>query len=193
MPIVPLDYIEIAHRLPGRLRVRVPTLRKRRAEAEQVAGRIAGLDGVLEVEGHPFTGSLLVRFDPARADEGRILDALREATGVRLVVAPGEPRPAPRVVPGGPASAVGRATVQAFRSLDDDILRVTGGGMDLGVLATLGFLAVGALEVAVTRKLPAPPWFNLAWMGFRTFMTVEAAAVREGGGDAQADPEPGAG
>jgi hypothetical protein len=181
MTILPLDYIEVAHRLPGRLRVRLPFLRRQRDEAERVAGLVADRDGVLEVRGHPFTGSLLVRFDPRRTDEDLILAALREATGVRLVVGPGEPTPAPRIVPGAPASGVGRATVQAFRTLDEDILRLTGGGMDLGVLATLGFLAAGALEVAVTRRLPVPPWFNLAWMGFRTFMTVEAAAVRDGG------------
>jgi hypothetical protein len=181
MVVVPLDYIEIAHRLPGRLRVRLPFLRRRREKLEQAAERLTDVGGVLEVRGHPFTGSLLVHFDPVRTDEETILAALREGTGVHLLVGPGEPRPAPRVVPGEPASAVGRATVEAFRALDEDVLRLTGNGMDLGVLATLGFLAAGALEVAVTRRLPVPPWFNLAWMGFRTFMTLEAAAVRDGG------------
>lgn len=156
-------------------------MRRRRDEMERAAERLTDLEGVLEVRGHPFTGSLLVRFDPVRTNEEAILAALRETTGVQLVVGPEETRPAPRVVPGEPASAVGRVTVEAFRALDEDVLRLTGGGMDLGVLATLGFLAAGALEVAITRRLPVPPWFNLAWMGFRTFMTVEAAAVRDGG------------
>jgi hypothetical protein len=169
--------------------VRLPFLRRRRPEIEAAARRVADLEGVLDVRGQPFTGSLLVRFDPARAGEGSILDEVRAATGVRLVVAPGEARPSPQAVPGAPASGVGRATVEAFRALDDDILRLSGGSVDLGVLATLGFLAAGAVEVAVTRKLPVPPWFNLAWMGFRTFMTVEAAAVREANG-AAADDSP---
>jgi hypothetical protein len=26
--------------------------------------------------------------------------------------------------------------------------------------------------------VPLPPWFNLAWWGFRTFVTTEQAAIR---------------
>jgi hypothetical protein len=188
-----VDYIEIAHRIPGRVRVRMPFLRKRRDDAERVARRAAELPGVLEVEGHPFTGSLVVRFDAERVDEDRVLAALRDATGVTLMVRRGERRPAPRVVPGAPASAVGRATMEAFRGLDEELLRITEGGMDLGVLVTLGFVVAGAFEVMVTQKIPAPPWFNLAWWGFRTFMTVEAPAIRENGAGAASDSPAGSG
>jgi hypothetical protein len=175
-----LDFIEVAHRLPGRVRVRIPALRRRADEVERVARRAADLAGVLEVEGHPFTGSLVVRFDPTVVADERIVAALRDAAGVCAVVWPGERRPAPPAPAGAPASGAGRATVQAFRSLDDEIVRITGGGLDLGTLATLGFFGAGALQVAATGKVPAPPWFQLAGWGFRTFMTVEAAAVRDG-------------
>jgi hypothetical protein len=175
-----LDFLEVAHRLPGRVRVRIPALRRRADDVERVARHAADLSGVLEVEGHPFTASLVVRFDPARVAEERVVAALRQAAGVGAVLQPGEPRPAPPPRASEPASAAGRATVEAFRALDDELIRISGGGMDLGTLVTLGFFGAGALEVAVTGKIPAPPWFQLAWWGFRTFMTVEAAAVRDG-------------
>ena len=179
MASLPRDFLEVAHRLPGRVRVRIPALRRRADEVERVARDAADLSGVLEVEGHPFTASLVVHFDPARVAEERVVAALREAAGVGTVLQPGEPRPALPPRTGAPASAVGRATVEAFRALDDEVIRVSGGGMDLGTLATLGFFGAGALELAVTGKIPAPPWFQLAWWGFRTFMTVEVAAVRD--------------
>jgi hypothetical protein len=83
--------------------------------------------------------------------------------------------------------------MEAFRGLDEELLRITEGGMDLGVLVTLGFVVAGAFEVMVTQKIPAPPWFNLAWWGFRTFMTVEAPAIRENGAGAASDSPAGSG
>jgi hypothetical protein len=67
--------------------------------------------------------------------------------------------------------------------LPDDAIAATPGAVDLGTLATLAFVGAGALEVAVSKKLPMPPWFNLAWWGFRTFMTVEKPEI-----DATASP-----
>ena len=67
--------------------------------------------------------------------------------------------------------------IEAGRELDRDIRRSSEGAADLGVLATLGFFAAGAAEVVGSGELPLPPWFNLAWWGFRTFMTTEATAI----------------
>jgi hypothetical protein len=41
---------------------------------------------------------------------------------------------------------------------------------------TSGFLVAGALRLMLYRELPASQWFNLAWWGFRTFMTFEKEA-----------------
>lgn len=43
------------------------------------------------------------------------------------------------------------------------VAALTGGGIDLGVLMTSVFVVAGAAKVVLKRKLPAPPWFNLAW------------------------------
>jgi hypothetical protein len=52
------------------------------------------------------------------------------------------------------------------------------GSVDLGTLATLGMLGAGAVQVATTGALPFAPWFNLAWWGFRTFVTSEQQEIR---------------
>ena len=59
--------------------------------------------------------------------------------------------------------------------------------MDLGVLATLGLIGAGAAEIVVTGKLPIPPWFNLAWWGFRTFMTTEQPEIEAADADDSSD------
>ena len=39
-------------------------------------------------------------------------------------------------------------------------------------------LGAGAADVIASGKLPLPPWFNLAWWGFRTFMTTEQPEIQ---------------
>ena len=55
----------VVSRLPGRLRVRHPALRRPRACAAALA-LLTGRDGVIAVEANPATGGLLLRYDPAR-------------------------------------------------------------------------------------------------------------------------------
>jgi hypothetical protein len=125
----------------------------------------------------PFTGGFLVRCDPARVEALALASAVRDAIGARAILPPGERPPAPPP-PAGPAppSAVGRALYQVFRDLNHDLLRRTNGGLDLGVLATAAFVAIGAAEVVAEGKLKAPPWFNLAWWGLQTFMSAEGGS-----------------
>jgi hypothetical protein len=47
---------------------------------------------------------------------------------------------------------------------------------------TSGFLMAGALRVVLHHELPAPQWFNLAWWGFRTFMTFEKETPTDAAG-----------
>jgi hypothetical protein len=63
--------------------------------------------------------------------------------------------------------------------LNQEVLRVTDSKIDLGILATLGFFAAGAAEVVYKKVIPAPPWFNVAWWGFRTFVTMEGRAIAD--------------
>jgi len=166
--------IELAHGSPGRLRLRLAWLRRDRDACTSLADHLAGVRGVREVVVRPRTGSVLFTYDPAHARAEQLIAAVRRRTRVALVrqagTAPAAPPP-PR--PRGP-SRVGRAVAETARGLDDDIWRATGGNFDLGTVAGLAFLALGAIEVAVTRTMPMPAWFNLAWMSFRTFAIFES-------------------
>ena len=71
------------------------------------------------------------------------------------------------------------------------MLRSTDGRLDLGAVTGLGFLAVGAAEIASARTVPAPPWFNLAWWAFRTFTLFgrdEAEPESEPSGEPAPEP-----
>lgn len=164
--------IELAHASPGRLRLRLPWLRRDRAACTRLADRLAEVGGVEEVEVRPRTGSVLCRFDPARVRAERLLTAVRRETRVAMVRRADAPAPRlPR--PRGP-SRLGRAVTDAVRAIDDDIWQASNGTLDLGTVAGLLFLGAGAAELAATRRVPLPSWFNLAWWAFRTFTMFEA-------------------
>src|SRR5947208_3187375 len=90
MPVPFPRVIFVVHSMPGRLRLRLPWLHDHRALADPLADQLAKLPGMGEVRIRPYSGSTLCRFDPRRLDDGSIVSAVREATGVDAVVRPGE-------------------------------------------------------------------------------------------------------
>jgi hypothetical protein len=162
-------WLVIAHHLPERTRLRSPVLRKSPAAGTRLADALAAVPGVREVRVRPYTGSALILHDP-----GMVLDALTGvacgALGGARVLAPGEPPPLSAAVPA--FSSLREKLAAVAREIDRDIRRSSDGSVDLGTLATLGLIGAGAAGVAASGDLPMPPWFNLAWWAYRTFMTT---------------------
>ncbi len=169
-----MRWLAIAHHLPDRTRLRTPVLRKDPAACERVADVVAALPGVREVAVRPYTGSILVEHADA-LPIGTLIAAVRDTLAIDRVLAAGETPPLDPEVP--PFSSIARKLVVAVRELDRDIRRSSAGSVDLGILATLGFFGAGAAEVLASGELPIPPWFNLAWWGYRTFMTTEQPEI----------------
>jgi len=174
--------IYLAHSSQGRTRVRLPWLRQEPELAGDVADALEKLSGMALVEVKPYTGSVLCTYDPGELHEETLLGELLRITGVERVVRPGEVAPEEeeelqRILQGGNSLAVEAS--RFFKGVNLDVLRATGGHMDLPTLAAIGFMAAGAAEVLVTKKLPMPPWFNLGWWAFRTFTTMEEKAIKK--------------
>jgi hypothetical protein len=163
-------WVQIAHAITDRTRLRSPLLRNDVARCEQVADALAALPGVERVTARPYTGSVLVEHSTSAISADAVISAAARVLGAETL-ASGTPPPVEPHAP--PFSAVARKLVHAVREIDEDIRRRSAGSVDLGTLATLGFFGAGAAEVMATGKLPMPPWFNLAWWGFRTFVTTE--------------------
>lgn len=173
--------IYLVHECTGRTRLRIPVLREQEEKAEPLADEIAAIEGVEEVRIRPLTGSVLCRFDPYKVNTERILSAVRKELGDMPTIRSGEHPPLENealvrhAIEEG--SGVARSLAGAVKGMNLEMLRATGGTLDLGTLAATGFLVAGVAEVARTRKLPMPPWFNLGWWAFRTFSTLERTAI----------------
>jgi cation transport ATPase len=64
---------EICHELPGRMRLRHPALRRRRAVADALREELATAKGVLECDVSLSTGSVVVVYDPERLGREELL------------------------------------------------------------------------------------------------------------------------
>ena len=124
-----------------------------------------------EIRARPYTGSVLIMHAPDVA-VATLVEKARGLLALDRILAVGEHPPYDeRNVPA--LSNLARTLAKTFREIDKDIRRVFEGEVELGTLSTLGFIGAGAAQVALGGKLQMPPWFNLAWWGFRTFMTAE--------------------
>lgn len=172
-------FIQVVHLLPGRSRFRLSWLHAEPspAELERLADELSRLEGMKEVEIRAYTGRVLCLHDPERLDHKALLEHLARLTGVETTLGPDDRPPVPPPVSGDGPGEVARQVARLFKGLDDDVLTATDGKLDMGTLATFGFLGAGALNVMTRRNLSTPPWFNLAWWGLRTFMLFEADAV----------------
>jgi hypothetical protein len=168
-----MTWIQIAHQIPGRTRLRSAALRRDERRCEQVADALSTMAGVREVAVRPYTGSVLVQHTRELTAQSIAAEAARMLEAD--VLGPGESPPITETVP--PFSSVARKLALAMHELDRDIKRKSDGTVDLGTLATLGLFGAGAAEVVASGKLPIPPWFNLAWWGYRTFMTAEKEEI----------------
>jgi len=169
-----MRWLAVVHQLPERTRLRTPVLRKDPATCARLADTLAGVTGVREVAVRPFTGSILVEH-AATLTADALVDTVRAALAIDRVLKPGEEEPLPPEPPR--RSSIARQLALAVRELDRDIRRGSEGTVDLGTIATLTFLGAGAADVVTTGQLPLPPWFNLAWWAFRTFMEVERGVI----------------
>lgn len=78
----------VIHRLPGRLRIHVPLLRRLQREHQGLADAVASLlavpEGMQRVEVNLDSGNALLLFDPQQLTEREILDYLRGVLDIFL-------------------------------------------------------------------------------------------------------------
>jgi len=66
------------HHVPGRLRVKSPTLKRNERHALQTKHHIDSVHGVLASEFNPVTGSLVINYDANLVGAHTLLDSLRD-------------------------------------------------------------------------------------------------------------------
>jgi hypothetical protein len=90
----PVLEIDVAHYLPGRLRLRSARLKGNARAGEEARFHLAQLAGVTSTKANASTGSLLVEYDRAVTSPGKVIDVL-EKHGYISAAAEEEIQPGP--------------------------------------------------------------------------------------------------
>ena len=159
--------LDIVHRIPGRLRVRVPSA----VPAEQLSQQIAALAGVTSAVWSPLTRGLLVRYDPERAAEAEIVGAIARHAHVDVT------SPAPPTANGRRPTLVSTASA-LFGAVDARISGATGGALALGVVVPAVLTLWAARELLRGRAAPLA-WSSALWYAHGLFRDY-ALPNREG-------------
>lgn len=66
------------HHVPGRIRVKLPDVKREPAVADRVEEILKGVAGVTAVKVTPLTGSVVILYNPGQTAHGRILSVLQD-------------------------------------------------------------------------------------------------------------------
>jgi cation transport ATPase len=66
------------HHVTGRLRLKLPQMRKDPQRAQEIQSATCRIEGVTSVEANVVTGSLLIRYDAHQVDVATIMNAMAE-------------------------------------------------------------------------------------------------------------------
>lgn len=167
---------KIIHELPWRVRLRAPDLVGHVSACERIAAQLMAESLADTVRVQSSTGSVLLEAEERALDAKGLCARLEELVleehddnGRPLVHHDAHPGP----------TRVARAVAHSFFRINERIRYSLDDRADLASLLPVFFAIGGAAEVLSSKKLPAPPWFNLLWWSVRSFMTFNVQAVEE--------------
>ncbi len=168
-----LTGVQVAHAIPGRIRLKVAQVRGNTGLARAIETRLSATPGVQGVEANPVTGSVVVVFETgemAVADSLRMLSATLSPEFGPLDVDRGEAK--------GNAFSLDREIAQRVGSLND-VLATASQGVDLRLLVplTLGFL--GLRSLLFSDKLAVPAWYDFFWFALSTYFMLHPGIAAE--------------
>ena len=77
---------EIAHHVPGRIRIKVPILKKLSLSALLELAAIPFEAGILDVQPNPITSSLVIYYDPRKIDILEYLETVASNSKIEEII-----------------------------------------------------------------------------------------------------------
>lgn len=116
--------LEVVHALPGRLRLRIPSLAQRARAMAEFAASLKRLDGISEVSVNPTLGTALVRYDATKLTPSLVVAAATHGFDFETAVRNHQ-------------SLVGGELRALHYAFNQAIMQRTGGVLDLPALMTV--------------------------------------------------------
>ena len=171
----------VAHHVRGRVRVNLPGARRQPAIIGQLAESIASIQGVKGVEHNAQTGSIVIHYDEHSHDDFHsALMSHGEDTGM-FKLAPPQVSELDHIAENiereaeflAAHSETARTIVDAVKSFNNGLKRMTNNNMDLKVLLPLGLAVWAVFEH--DPEIATPLWLTLSIFSFNSFVSLHAS------------------
>ena len=177
--------LQIAHQVPGRIRMKIPSAKGNPALLEEIQKTFSVIPGIEEVRVNPETGSVILRYDTDRHDDfhtgfahrfehhaghhphrppSNEIDALaskieEEATFL------------------AEHSQAAKAVVDFCRHWDKEIKNASGNVFDLKMVMCVGLVGFMIFEVGAAAATPV--WVTLTLFGLNHFIEMQAELAEQ--------------
>ena len=158
MPMFRTGPVQTAHWIPGRVRLRVPSLAKNRTGAALVQEKLPAIQGVQSVKLDPASGSILIVYR-----EDQVRPELLFAAVVRLMGLDAELKRTPEPV-------VTRELREILGSANRMVYDQAGGLIDLWSAGLILLTAVGIQRVWTQGMRAFPAGLTLVWWGMASLL-----------------------
>jgi hypothetical protein len=185
------EHAHIIHHLPGRIRVHIPHLKGRPWLGRKIGEMASAIAGVHSAEANPMTGSVVVRYDRHDPQMAQRLAKALDDIGTLLSIAEPEAGKFAEAAQSLGSLAAGaplfRPVDAALQRADRDVLRASGGLLDLAVLLPLCVAGGAWMLPGDSEGFLKSPLF----LGSMVAMSVHALAthLRDAGQGAAAERE----
>ncbi len=153
LPWVRTGPVRVEHSLPGRVRFRVPSLPEGLPGTDLLRDKLPTLEGVQTVNVNVETGSVLIRFEPAK-----VRPELLFAAVVRLLGLEGELEKPPK-------PAFTREVRAAVDGLNRAVYDRTGGLLDFYSVLLILLAGIGIKQILADGARAMPPGISMLWWG----------------------------
>lgn len=172
--------LQIAHQVPGRIRMKVPSAKENPELLEQIKQTFSVIPGIEDVIVNPATGSIVLHYDIDRHDEFH--GKLEHHTG-------GHYKPPANEIDAlatkieqeaeylAEHSHTARVVVDFFKDLDNGIKVATGNVVDLKILLAAGIAGFTIFEVGANAATPV--WVTLAIFALNHMIQANMAAAEQ--------------
>jgi hypothetical protein len=183
--------LQIAHQVPGRIRMKVPSAKGNPAMLEEIQKAFSAIPGIEQVAINPETGSVVLRYDADRHDDFHAGFAHRFN---EHHASPAHHRPPTNEIDAlarkieeeaeflADHSNAARAVVEFCRHCDREIKIATGNVMDLKMVLCVGIVGFMIFEIGAAAATPV--WVTLTLFGLNHFIEMQselAESARQGG------------
>ena len=188
--MTPTMKVQVAHQVPGRIRLKVPGVKDNPELIDQIKQMFAGIPGIEDVTVNPATGSVVLEYDTDHHDAFH--GHLQQHTG-------GHEKPPTNEIDAlaskitqeaeylAEHSHAARVVVDYFKHFDQQIKLATGNVVDLKIVLALGIAGFTIFEVGASAATPV--WVTISIFALNHMIQANMGAAERAAEEAAVEEE----